>query len=49
MTPEDLYEIIKDEPNKLNLLLGTLNLLKKNEGFEQDLLTPGFIKEWAYI
>ena len=29
MTPEDLYEIIKDEPNKLNLLLGTLNLLKK--------------------
>ena len=46
MTPEDLYENIKDEPNKLNLLLGTLNLLKKNEGFEQDLLKPGFIKEW---
>ena len=23
-----------------------MNLLKNEEGFEQDLLTPGFIKEW---
>ena len=46
MTSEELFDTIKNEPNKLNLLLGTLNLLKKSEGFEQDLLTPGFIKEW---
>lgn len=46
MTSQELLGMIKDKPNKLNLLLETLNLLKKEEGFEQDLLTPGFIKEW---
>ncbi len=46
MTSEELLKQIENEPNKLTLLLGSLNLLKNNEGFEQDLLTPGFIKEW---
>lgn len=46
MTSEELLSIIGNEPNKLSLLLDTLNLLKNKNGFEQDLLTPGFIKEW---
>jgi hypothetical protein len=46
MTPKELLNHIKDETNPLVLLIDTLNLLKNNNGFEQDLLTPGFIKEW---
>jgi len=46
MTPHELLHIINDQPNKLSLLIDTLNLLKNSHGFEQDLLTPGFIKEW---
>jgi len=46
MTPDELLHIINHQPNKLSLLIDTLNLLKNSHGFEQDLLTPGFIKEW---
>jgi len=46
MTPHELLHIINHQPNKLSLLIDTLNLLKNSNGFEQDLLTPGFIKEW---
>ena len=46
MTKEQLFEIVKGEKNPVQLLVETLNLLKETEGFEQDLLTPGFIKEW---
>ena len=46
MTAQELLDHISDEPNQLGLLIDTLNLLKNNNGFEQDLLTPGFIKEW---
>lgn len=46
MTPKELLNHIKDETNPLALLIDTLNLFKNNNGFEQDLLTPGFIKEW---
>lgn len=46
MTSEKILDFIKDEPNKLVLLIEALNSLKNKSGFEQDLLTPGFIKEW---
>lgn len=46
MTSEQLLELVEQENNPLGLLIETLNLLKNKEGFEQDLLTPGFIKEW---
>ena len=46
MTKEQLFEIVQGEKNPVQLLVETLNLLKETEGFEQDLLTPGFIKEW---
>lgn len=46
MTKEDVLQSIINEPNPLGLLVGALNLFKKQNGFEQDLLTPGFIKEW---
>ena len=46
MTPHQLLSSISEHPNKLSLLIDTLNLFKKQNGFEQDLLTPGFIKEW---
>lgn len=46
MNPQELIDIIKNEPNQLQLLLEALNLLKKSKSFEQDLLTPGFLKEW---
>jgi len=45
-TPDQLLYLIQNHPNKLTLLIDTLNLLKSKNGFEQDLLTPGFIKEW---
>jgi hypothetical protein len=41
-----LLEQIKSNKNPLKLLIDTLNLLKNENGFEQDILTPGFIKEW---
>ena len=46
MTKEELLIIVEQEENPVQLLIETLNLLKNKEGFEQDLLTPGFIKEW---
>lgn len=46
MTEKELLDQIREQPNPINLLIGALNLLKKENGFEQDLLTPGFIKEW---
>jgi hypothetical protein len=47
MTKEQLLAIVEEvESNPVQLLVDTLNLLKNKEGFEQDLLTPGFIKEW---
>ena len=46
MTQEELLDLVRKQENPLLLLVGTLNLFKKENGFEQDLLTPGFIKEW---
>jgi hypothetical protein len=46
MTNEELLKIVEQDENPVQLLIGTLNLLKNKEGFQQDLLTPGFIKEW---
>jgi hypothetical protein len=46
MTQEELLNLIGQQENPLLLLVGTLNLYKKEKGFNQDLLTPGFIKEW---
>ena len=46
MTPHQLLSSISEHPNKLSLLIDTLNLFKTQNGFEQDLLPPGFIKEW---
>lgn len=46
MNSQELFEIVQNEHNPMIILIGALNLLKKNNGFEQDLLTPGFIKEW---
>jgi hypothetical protein len=46
MTQEELLDLIRQQENPLLLLVGTLNLYKKEKGFNQDLLTPGFIKEW---
>ena len=43
MTKEELLIIVEQEENPVQLLIETLNLLKNKEGFEQDLLTPGFI------
>lgn len=46
MTEKELLDQVREQPNPITLLIGALNLLKKENGFEQDLLTPGFIKEW---
>lgn len=46
MTQNELLDLVRQQENPLLLLVGTLNLFKKENGFEQDLLTPGFIKEW---
>jgi len=46
MTAQELLNLVRGEENPLNLLVDTLNLFKNENGFEQDLLTPGFIKEW---
>jgi hypothetical protein len=46
MTQEELLDLVKQQENPLLLLVGALNQYKKENGFEQDLLTPGFIKEW---
>ena len=46
MTQEELLDLVKQQENPLLLLVGALNQFKKENGFEQDLLTPGFIKEW---
>ena len=46
MTAQELLNLVRGEENPLNLLIDTLNLYKNENGFEQDLLTPGFIKEW---
>ena len=46
MTSTDLLKILEFEPNKVKLLVETLDQLKTDLGFQQDLLTPGFIKEW---
>lgn len=41
-----IYEEIKTMDNPLNVLLGLINQLKNDNGFTQDVLTPGFLKEW---
>ena len=46
MTQEELLDLVKQQENPLLLLVWALNQYKKENGFEQDLLTPGFIKEW---
>ncbi len=46
MNSQELLDKLENESNPLNILIGALNLLKNKNGFEQDLLTPGFIKEW---
>jgi hypothetical protein len=46
MTQEQLLDLVRQQENPLLLLVGALNLFRKENGFEQDLLTPGFIKEW---
>lgn len=46
MEAKDLLKLIEDKPNKVKLLIEALDQLKNELGFEQDLLTPGFIKEW---
>lgn len=46
MTKKELQETILSLDNPLTFLLETLNTLKDRHGFEQDLLTPGFLKEW---
>jgi len=46
MNSQELLDKLENESNPLNVLIGALNLLKNKNGFEQDLLTPGFIKEW---
>lgn len=46
MTREELQKQIFSLDNPLTFLLETLNTLKDQNGFEQDLLTPGFLKEW---
>ena len=46
MNEHQLLDLLRGESNPLNLLMKTANLLKQENGFEQDLLTPGFIKEW---
>lgn len=46
MTQNELLDLVREQENPLLLLVGALNLYKKENGFEQDLLTPGFIKEW---
>jgi len=43
---ERIYEEIKTMDNPLNVLLGLINQLKNDNGFTQDVLTPGFLKEW---
>ena len=46
MNSQELLDSVRNEQNPMSILIGALNLLKKENGFEQDLLTPGFIKEW---
>jgi hypothetical protein len=46
MSSEELLVLVEQDENPVQLLIATLNLLKNKEGFDQDLLTPGFIKEW---
>jgi hypothetical protein len=47
MEPQELLTVVKENTdNPLKLLLETLNFYKNDEGFTQDLLTPGFLKEW---
>jgi len=46
MMESKLYEEIEKMENPLNVLLGLINQLKNDNGFTQDVLTPGFLKEW---
>lgn len=47
MDSKELLAFIKQHSdNPLELLVETLNDFKNEKGFEQDLLTPGFLKEW---
>jgi len=44
---KDIYDMIKKMDNPLNVLLHYINILKNENGFTQDVLTPGFLKEWV--
>lgn len=46
LTKNQISELINSLDNPLVFLLEELNNLKSKNGFEQDLLTPGFLKEW---
>ena len=46
MNSKELLAFVKQHSdNPLELLVETLNDFKNEKGFEQDLLTPGFLKE----
>jgi len=44
---KEIYEVIKKMDNPLSVLLNYINTLKNENGFTQDVLTPGFLKEWV--
>ena len=44
---KEIYDIIKKMDNPLSVLLNYINTLKNENGFTQDVLTPGFLKEWV--
>lgn len=44
---KEIYDMIKKMDNPLNILLNYINSLKNENGFTQDVLTPGFLKEWV--
>ncbi len=43
---QEIYDSIKKMDNPLNILLDYIDKLKNENGFTQDVLTPGFLKEW---
>ena len=44
---KEIYDIIQKMYNPLSVLLNYINTLKNENGFTQDVLTPGFLKEWV--
>lgn len=43
---KNIYNMIKELDNPLIVLLEFIDCLKNENGFTQDVLTPGFLKEW---